>query len=425
MNPSASSTHKPALALHSTWQKHLKIGLFGFGCVGQGLYDIFTKTDLSAEIVKICVKNPDKKRSLPATYFTFEAQDLLENTEINLIVELINDAEAAYQIVKSAMLAGKDVVTANKKMLALHLPELIALQEQTGTALLYEAAACGSIPIIRNLAEYYDNELLYSVSGIFNGSSNYILTKVMEEKLSYERALKEAQDLGFAETDPTLDVAGFDALYKLCLIATQAYGILIEPEGVFRYGISALAAEDMQFAKEKGLKIKLINYVGKVSEEEICIFVMPQFVDAKHYLYDVNYEYNGVIVEAAFSDKQLFVGKGAGGHPTGSAVLSDISACRYNYRYEYRKSRREKALRVTHQVLLEVYVRYVHKSDLEVFDFIEIRERYEGRSHGYVIGTVCLEDLIAKRERIESKPLFLAALGKKPEKAALLPKTTQ
>ncbi|MBD0258231.1 MAG: homoserine dehydrogenase, partial [Cytophagales bacterium] len=172
----------------------LKIGLFGFGCVGQGLYDILHHNEgFRAEVVKICVKDPHKARPLPADYFTFAPDEILENPEINLVVELINDADEAYRIVTTALRRGKTVVTANKKMLAEHLEELVDLQQAYGVPLLYEASVCGSIPIIRNLEEYYDNELLHSVSGIINGSSNYILSKVFNEGQPYAAALRKAQ----------------------------------------------------------------------------------------------------------------------------------------------------------------------------------------------------------------------------------------
>ena len=160
----------------------IKIGLFGFGCVGQGLYDVLTESSgFKAEIVKIGVKDRAKKRKLPASIFTFDKEEILGNAEINLVVELIDDAEEAYNIVKSALISGKNVVTANKKMLANNLEELVALQKKHNVSLLYEASSCGSIPIIRNLEEYYDNEQLNSVSGIFNGTSNYILSKIFSE----------------------------------------------------------------------------------------------------------------------------------------------------------------------------------------------------------------------------------------------------
>ncbi|HEX8531326.1 MAG TPA: homoserine dehydrogenase, partial [Cytophagales bacterium] len=271
----------------------LKIGLFGFGCVGQGLYDILHHNEgFRAEVVKICVKDPHKARPLPANYFTFATQEILENPEINLVVELINDADEAYRIVTTALQRGKTVVTANKKMLAEHLEELVGLQQAYGVPLLYEASVCGSIPILRNLEEYYDNELLHSVSGIINGSSNYILSKVFNEGQPYAAALRKAQDLGFAETDPTLDVGGFDALNKLCILTAHAYGLFVKPEEVFNFGIGTLSAADFQFAREKGLKLKLVARVQKVDAARITAFVMPQLVSASDYLYNVENEYN-------------------------------------------------------------------------------------------------------------------------------------
>jgi homoserine dehydrogenase len=388
----------------------IKIGMFGFGCVGQGLYDIFTQTDFEAEIIKICVKNKDKQRAIPMEHFTFDKNDLLDNPEINTIVELIDDADAAFNIVKEAMQKGKNVVTANKKMIAEHLPELVELQRTHNVSLLYEAAACGSIPIIRNLAEYYDNELLYSVSGIFNGSTNYILTKVIEENLAYPDALKQAQDLGFAESNPILDVGAFDPKYKLCILAAQAYGLIIDPKDVFNYGIQQLATHDIQFAQEKKYKIKLIADVHKVSETEISLSVMPQFIPRGHYLYHVENEYNGVIVEAAFSSKQVFVGKGAGGHPTGSAVLSDISALRYGYQYEYRKMHGKKRITCTQDELFTIYMRYQTPQDLAGIYFEEVNIEHKAKDFSYLIGKVRLSNLYALRDSLDKRNIFMARI---------------
>lgn len=392
--------------------KELKIGLFGFGVVGQGLYDIFTQTSFPAEIIKICVKTRNKPRPIAMDYFTFEKEDLLAHEDINLIVEMIDNAEEAYEIVKTALKRGKNVVTANKKMVAEHLPELISLQKGYGVALLYEASVCGSIPIIRNLAEYYDNEMLHSVSGIFNGSSNYILTKVIQEKMSYDAALKEAQDLGFAETDPTLDVGGFDPKYKLCIVTSHAYGVLIEPEEVFNYGIEKLSLHDAEYANEKDLKIKLLATVEKVSQNEISLFVMPYLIPHSHSLYHVEYEYNGVIVEGAFSEKQVFTGKGAGGHPTGSAVLSDISARRYNYKYEYKKTKWKSKFTVTNDKLMEVYIRYHDEKDLKLFKLQDVDIKYVGRNYNYVIATINLMDLISIRKELDKRNVFVANTGR-------------
>ena len=183
--------------------KVLQIGLFGFGVVGEGIYKVLQQTpSLQANIKKVCIKHADKERNAPSDLFTTEYTALLNDQEIDLIVELIDDANEAYKIVSTALRNKKSVVSANKKMIAEHLQELIALQNENGVSFLYEAAVCGSIPIIRNLEEYYDNDLLQSICGIVNGSTNYILTKIIEEGLTYQEALLKAQQLGFAERNP-------------------------------------------------------------------------------------------------------------------------------------------------------------------------------------------------------------------------------
>src|SRR5471030_439074 len=264
--------------------KKLNIGLFGFGVVGQGLYDIIRTKNLNLEIKKIAIKDAHKQRSLPAHYFTTDKTELLNNPEINTIVELINDTEAAFDIVSTALMSGKNVVSASKKMIAIYLNELIALQHKHGSSLLYEGAVCGSIPIIRNLEEYYDNELLHSISGIFNGSSNYILSKGFNENMDYGTALRQAQELGFAETDPTSDVGGFDAKFKLIIAAAHAYGVVVNPDEVFNFGIQNLSANDLQYAREKNLKVKLVPVAKELDDRHVTLFVLTKFVNDKEFL---------------------------------------------------------------------------------------------------------------------------------------------
>jgi homoserine dehydrogenase len=388
--------------------KKLSIGLFGFGVVGQGLYDIIKTKNLNIEIVKFAIKDPNKKRSLPAELFTTDKEELLNNPEINTIVELINDTEAAFEIVSRALSSGKNVVSASKKMIALHLEELIELQHKHGTSLLYEGAVCGSIPIIRNLEEYYDNELLHSISGIFNGSSNYILSKGFIEGLDYDSALKQAQDLGFAETDPTSDVGGYDAKYKLVIAAAHAYGVIVPPDEVFNLGIQNLAAQDLQYAREKNLKIKLVPVAKELDERNVALFVLPKFVNESEFLYNVEYEYNGVTVQAAFADQQFFFGKGAGGHPTGSAVLSDIAALRYDYGYEYKKAKEKTDLKFTNNIELNIYLRYDDEGLVDALKFIDIKERYYSGSYKFIIGKVNLQNLIDNQLRISEGKAFVA-----------------
>lgn len=401
--------------------KKITIGLFGFGCVGQGLYDVLGRSKgFKASIEKIAIKNAGKSRSLPAEYFTTDHNEILDNPEINTIVELIDDADAAYQVVTSALKKGKNVVTANKKLLAYHLEELVALQKEHNASLLYEASACGSIPIIRNLEEYYDNDLLSSVSGIFNGSSNFILSKVFQQGWDYPTALKTAQELGFAETDPTLDVGGYDPKFKLVILTYHSFGVYVHPDQVFNLGIQNLSAHDFQYAREKGLKIKLLPVVQKVGENEITLFVIPQLIDSTHYLFNIENEYNGVSVEAAFACSQTFTGKGAGGHPTGSAVLSDISALQHDYKYEYKKANQNgDRPKYTTDVQLEVFLRYNDESVVKQLDFLSISEKYSGSEYSFVKGVISLNELIAKREILQTSGAFLATTGSAPEKIAV------
>ncbi|HRE74897.1 MAG TPA: homoserine dehydrogenase [Flavobacteriales bacterium] len=395
-------------------EHQVKIGLFGFGCVGQGLYDVLSQSrGFRTTIKRIVVKDPSKKRSLPASMFAYDKNEILNDPEINLVVELIDNAKDAYEIVSTALRNGKNVVSANKKMIAENFEELVRLQHEFGTSLLYEASSCGSIPILRNLEEYYDNELLRAVSGIFNGSSNYILTKVQNEHLDYATALRQAQELGFAESDPTLDVEGFDAKYKLVIITGHTFGVFARPEDVLNLGIGNLAVGDVEFAQSRGKRIRLVANTFQLDDQRISLFVTPRLVAKDDQLYNVNNEYNAVILEAAFSDKQLFVGKGAGGHPTGSAVLSDISANAYHYRYEYKKYHQQARFTYSTEIELEVYLR---SNDPVLFDeigFTSISERGINYVSGvnYVIGTIGLKDLIRHRERINASGSFLAATG--------------
>jgi len=389
-------------------RKEVKIGMFGFGCVGQGLYDVLTNSKgFHAEIKRIVVKDKTKKRKLPQELFSFEKNDVLDDTEINLVIELIDNADDAYEIVKSALLKGKNVVTANKKMIAHHFEELVKIQKETGSSLLYEASACGSIPIIRTLEEYYDNELVNSVSGIFNGSSNYILTKIQNENMSYATALKQAQDLGFAESNPKLDVGGYDAKFKLIIVAAHAYGVFVHPDQVHNLGIEYLKKEDVEYAAKNKMKIRLINRVLKLDGNKVALYTIPTFIEKNNPLYYVENETNAVTVEAAFSDRQLFIGKGAGGHPTGSAVLSDVSANSYDYRYEYKRTYQKDRYVFTNELEIEVYV---NSNDGRLLDELEFSS-ITGHEGTAVKGWISLEELIRKKNLIEESETFIASTG--------------
>jgi len=378
-------------------RQHLTIGLFGFGVVGKGLWDVLGQTPgLKATIRKICVRNHHKLRPIPAEHFTFDKNIILEDPEINVIVELIDDSEAAFDIVVTAMKNGKGVVSANKKMIAEHLEELLAVQQEYGVPFLYEAACCASIPIIRNLEEYYDNDLLVSLEGIVNGSTNYILTRTSEDKITYEEALKLAQEKGYAESNPSLDVEGYDAKYKLTILLAHAFGIVERPENIFNLGIQRLGLLELRYAAEKGYKIKLMAHAMKLDNNSALAFVMPQFVNAANRFFMVDDVFNGVQTETSFADKQFFMGKGAGAFPTASAVLSDISALSYSYRYEYKKMAQQ-SLSLTTEFVIEVFVRYQNREDVPSSDFISVAEKYRSNDGNYIVGKIHFEKLIQSK----------------------------
>lgn len=378
-------------------RKNLNIGLFGFGCVGLGLYEVLQKTPaLKANIKNICVRDKNKERAISADNFTFDKDDILNDPDINVVVELIDDADAAFEIVSAALKKGKAVVSANKKMVAEHFTELLQLQKEYNVPLLYEAAACASMPIIRNLEEYYDNDLLESIEGIVNGSTNYILTKTFEENLSYEQALKQAQDLGFAESNPILDTGGFDAKYKLLILLAHAFGYIAKPDDLFNIGIDKIGELELKYAREKGLKIKLVAQAYKAPDGTLSAFVMPKFVTPEDRLFNVDDVFNGIITKTGFADTHFFVGRGAGSYPTASAVLSDISALSYDYRYEYKKIYREENLNLTGDVELKVLLRHdKHDADNLKQHFITIEEAYTNHDSGYLTGTITLNTLKA------------------------------
>lgn len=372
----------------------LNIGLFGFGVVGEGIYKVLeAKPQLNAQIKKIVIKDKDKPRNAPAELFSTDANDILNDEEINVVVELISDADAAYHIVTSALKSGKQVVSANKKLISIHHQELIDLQKANDVAFLYEASVCGSVPIIRNLEEYFDNDLLNYVSGIVNGTTNFILTKMGNEGQSYQEALAAAQESGFAEADPTADVEGFDASYKLTIIILHAFGVKIDSKDVIRKGITSIKTNDFKFAKEKGYTIKLIAK-AKVNEEtgELTSTVLPTFVKLDQTIALVNNEYNGVLIGSSLSDEQFLYGKGAGRFPTASAVLSDISALQYDYKYSNKKSSGSTLIN-NESGLLKVYLGYEGEvKNIEAY-FETIEERYQSSAYNYIIGSIAIDQL--------------------------------
>ncbi len=385
----------------------IKLGVFGFGCVGQGLAYVLNQTNgIDAEIKKICIKQPDKKRTLGKDIFTTNPDELFNDPEIDVIVELIDDADEAFSIVKKAFINKKAVVSANKKMIAENLQELYKLQIKYAVPFLYEAACCASIPIIRNLEEYYDNDLLASVEGIFNGSTNYILSNVFEKGQSFQSALDEAKELGFVESDPSLDLEGFDAVYKTCIAILHTFGLFTNPEEIFLSGIQNLTQFDIDFAMKTGKKIKFISKCTR-KDDTVYSYCLPAFINGNSPLSNVKEEYNGIILESGFSQNQLFVGKGAGAEPTGSAIVSDISALRYNYKYEYKKFKQGNKLKIDNGITVRVYMRYRPYSSIDLSRFSSIVEKFSNAEGSYIIGDIELENLCYYKSLNEEKLIIV------------------
>lgn len=369
--------------------KKLTIGLVGFGVVGKGLYDVLKSTPaLDAQIKKICIKDPNKPRAVDKSIFTTDVQELLNDESVSVIAELIDDADAAYEIVKAALQKGKSVVSANKKMIAAHFEELLYLQQQYGAAFLYEASCCAGIPIIRNLEEYYDNDLLTQVKGIINGSTNFILTKIAEEGLPFAEALKTAQELGFAESNPALDIEGHDAANKLVILAAHAFGTIAKQSEILYTGITSIKKEDAVYAKEKGSIIKLVAHAKKINDNELAAFVLPQLVRSDNDFFNVKNEFNALETESCFADKHFFKGKGAGAYPTAAAVLSDISALRYDYKYEYKKMNTTGSLTVAGDYLLNVIISANEQAAIDDTAFEQIDEWHSEKGYVRIRGVI-------------------------------------
>ncbi|OYU97548.1 MAG: homoserine dehydrogenase [Bacteroidetes bacterium B1(2017)] len=379
--------------------KKLTIGLFGYGCVGSGLFKVLNQVpNLTIQIKTICVKNKGKTRDIAPSHFTFDKNQIINDPEINLVVELIDNAEEAFEIVHAALSNGKAVVTANKKMLAQHFQTLTNLSKEKNAALLYEAAVAGAIPIIRTLEEYYKNDSITRIEGILNGTSNLIVSKTQNPKYTYASALEEAQKQGFAESNPKLDVEGFDSKFKLCLLLAHAYGLIVNPEEIVTLGIQNLLPCDSNFAREKNQCIKLIAHAS-IKEGKITAFVVPRLVPPSSLFSEVKNEFNGIQVDSDFTDTQFFIGKGAGHLPTAAAVLSDISALQNTYVYPLTKLQKASKLSLHTHAVLRVYLRYVNPETLGQIRFQTIEQKYQRSTHTYVIGKIALKELLALQLR--------------------------
>ena len=309
--------------------------MLGAGVVGSQIARLLiaNKSDLASraganlELVSIAVKDTKLKRDgIPAALLTNDAKSIVNDPQIDLVIEVIGGIDPAKELILTALKNGKSVVTANKALLAKHGAELYAAADKANVDLYYEAAVAGAIPILRPLRESLVGDHVIRVMGIVNGTTNYILTKMDENGAAFADALKEAQALGFAESDPTADIEGFDAAAKAAILAGLAFHSRVTDNDVYREGISKITAADVKVAKAMEMVIKLLAIAELTPEGAVSVRVHPALISRSHPLASVRESFNAVFVEAQSAGQMMFYGKGAGGEPTASAILGDLVA---------------------------------------------------------------------------------------------------
>lgn len=315
--------------------KKVKIGLLGFGNVGGGTYKILTdnrdiieeRTGLSPEIVRILQRNRKKKRLVEAdpALLTEDPDDIIKDPDIDIVVEMLGGIEPATSFMLQSMKHGKHVVSANKAAIAANYDLLIRTARENNVEFLFEASVAGGIPVLTAVTGALAANNFVEVMGILNGTTNYILTKMTDEGLSYEAVLKDAQEKGFAEADPTADVEGIDAANKLSILIALAFGEYVAPDNIPTEGITAITASDIEKADAEGKKIKLIGQ-ARVADGRLDYSVKPVLLDKDHPLAGVSNEFNAVYITGDMAGELMFYGRGAGPLPTGSAVCGDILA---------------------------------------------------------------------------------------------------
>jgi homoserine dehydrogenase len=313
--------------------KAISIGLLGLGTVGSGVVKIIEnhqdklihQIGCPVQIKKILVQDLHKNRivEVETEKMTTNANEILYDNDIEVVIEVMGGVEDAKDYLLTALRQGKHVVTANKDLMALHGSELLTIASEYGCDLFYEASVAGGIPILRSLVDGLASDHITQLMGIVNGTTNYILTKMSNEGRSYDEVLKEAQELGFAEADPTSDVEGLDAARKMTILATLGFSMHIDLEDVLVKGISKVTEEDLRYGRQLGYTMKLIGFAHR-ENEKVEVSVQPTFLSDNHPLASVQNEYNAVYVYGEAVGETMFYGPGAGSMPTATAVVSDL-----------------------------------------------------------------------------------------------------
>ena len=313
--------------------RNINVGVIGFGTVGSGVVEALIKKraylkkrlGVSVNLIKVCDKDLKSKRSvkLPNALLTKNLSDVIDNPKIDIVIELIGGINPAKGIIMRALKNKKHVITANKALLSVYKKQLFAQAKKSNVELRFEASVAGGVPIIKALREGLVANKVKSVYGIVNGTCNYILSEMSDRGIGFDIALKEAQEKGYAEKRPALDIEGDDSAHKLAILASIAFGIDVKPSNIYVEGINNLSDLDIQYASDWGYVIKLLAIAKKVGYE-LEVRVHPTLVSKKHLLASVDGNYNAIFVNTDMLGESLFYGKGAGAVPTASAVISDI-----------------------------------------------------------------------------------------------------
>lgn len=312
----------------------MKLGLIGLGTVGAAVVSvlqknsdhIFEKTGIQLELKKVSDTDPSKKKFalLANSEFALDAKEVINDPSISTVIEAIGGINPALDFVTTAIKNGKNVVTSNKELIAKHGEEIFKLADEKNVKVLFEAAVCGGIPILNQIRTSLVPNKIEEIYGIVNGTTNYILSKMTHDKIDFDSALKDAQMLGFAEADPKNDIEGYDALYKAAILAKVAFGASLDLNNIFFEGISKITLEDIKYAGELGYAIKLLAIIKKHEDDNVEIRVHPSLINIEHPLASVNDAFNAIYVKGNAVGEVMFYGKGAGGRPTASSILSDV-----------------------------------------------------------------------------------------------------
>ncbi|WP_422484910.1 homoserine dehydrogenase [Gudongella sp. DL1XJH-153] len=399
----------------------INIGLLGFGTVGQGVYRILqdkgeelvallgTEIEIKSILVRDLYK--ERKTEVPLSKLTLNPEDIVGDDDIDIVVEVTGDVDLSYRYISKAFDRGKHVVTANKAVVSAYFEELSHLAEENDVYFLYEASVAGGIPILKPLKDQIRANSISKVQGILNGTCNYILTRMTDEGLAYDDILKEAQNLGYAEADPSSDVEGIDTMRKLRILSTMALGASVTEDDIICDGIDSISGLDIGLLKEMGRKAKLIAEV-RIVEGGYQAIVQPKAVPFGSYFSGVNGAENSVSIVGKYSGVLGFQGPGAGMYPTANAILTDVIDCILETQKKVNPLRGKRLENKNEDISGNYYLRI---SDYD--ETMEIPEKYikeiihdKGGEFAFITEKVKLHDLLYKLAEHEDKPFSLIAL---------------